>query len=99
MIDPNFKIDWDRIAKQKMMYQELDKFKPGEHLQYFPVPADELKKWFDAKEKKSYQDYLAREKLRKKEMSKEFKEMNNTLRQEEKIRRKKGGSLDEFIKQ
>jgi hypothetical protein len=89
----------DKYAKQKMAYDELAKFVPGQGgLQYFPIPADQYKKWFDAKEKKSMAQYLAREKMKKLTIHEEFKEINENLKAEERIKMKrKGGSLDEFI--
>ena len=69
-------IDWDRIAKQKIMYQELDKFTPGQFLQYFPVSKDELKKWQEQQDKKAMEEWERNEAEKKKEMLKTNTELS-----------------------
>lgn len=77
----NTEIDWmDKYSKQVMGYKELDKFKPGDslHLQYYPVPEEEIKAWQKEKDRIAMQNY--EEKLKQQE---ETKKALLELREEE----------------
>lgn len=90
--------DLDHYAKVKMAYDELATFVPGQGgLQYYPVPEKELKKWQEARDKKAMDDYLAHEREKKKHLHDDFKEINHNLKEQERIEKKGGHSLDEFI--
>lgn len=62
--------DWDKVARQTQGYRELDEFKPGDslHLQYFPVPEEELARHQKEKDKLAMQKY--EEQLKEKEETK-----------------------------
>lgn len=50
----NLNIDWDRIAKQKDKYKELDKFKQGDSglMSYYPTPKEEYDSWKESQKPK-----------------------------------------------
>lgn len=62
--------DWDKVARQTQGYRELDEFKPGDslHLQYFPVPEEELARHQKHKDKLAMQKY--EQELKEKEETK-----------------------------
>ena len=52
----------EKVSKQKIGYNELDKFVPGEAgLQYFPVPKEEHDKWRKDQDRKNMEAYEKRE--------------------------------------
>lgn len=83
--------DLEHYAKVKMAYDELATFVPGQGgLQYYNVDPKEHKKWEDEQQRISMEEYMKHEAIKKKELHKEFEEIQHNLQAEEKIRKKKG---------
>ncbi|MGI9011108.1 MAG: hypothetical protein ACR2F1_07970 [Nitrososphaeraceae archaeon] len=60
-------VDWDKVTVQKIGYQELEKFVPGEGgLQYYPIPVEEYKKWEQEQDRKNMNEWEKKELEKKK---------------------------------
>lgn len=70
--------DWDKVSLQKMMYDELDHFVPGQAgLQYYPVPEQEWKEWKKEQDRKAMEYYLKTVQEEKKEILDTNKKLEN----------------------